>query len=244
MMYMGSKYKIGKRIIEAIKNDLKEQNLTEMTWVEPFAGSLGMLFHTGGIFGKRIASDVDEDVITLWQRMQEGYVPPEDVTAEIYQSVRFNQSQHPKELVAFIKNGCSFGGKSWGGFAKPDSGGRNYPAEASRLCQKKIARCMDVEFFHCVYQNLEKIAVTKFNQQTVVYCDPPYANTTGYSKDGFSHQEFWAWCVEMAKRGPIVYVSEYSKPDSVDADLIWEMTRKNALSQKTKVQTEKLYRVK
>jgi DNA adenine methylase len=241
---MGSKYKIGKRIIEAIKNDLKDQSTSEMTWVEPFAGSLGMLFHTGGIFGKRIASDVDEDVITLWQRMQEGYVPPEDVTYEFRKTIKEDQSLFPSELIAFVKYGCSFGGAPWGGFAKPDSRSQNYPAEASRLCRKKIARCMDVDFFHCGYQDLEKIAGTKFNKQTVIYCDPPYANTTGYSKDGFNHQEFWVWCVEMAKRGSIVYVSEYSKPDSVDADLIWEMTRKNALSQKTKVQTEKLYRVK
>lgn len=44
----------------------------------------------------------------------------------------------------------------------------------------------------------------------VVYCDPPYANTTGYAS-GFDHRAFYAWCRAVGKRHPL-FVSEYWMP--------------------------------
>lgn len=42
-----------------------------------------------------------------------------------------------------------------------------------------------------------------------VYCDPPYANTTGYIDD-FDHERFYRW---LRSREFPVFVSEYSMPD-------------------------------
>jgi site-specific DNA-adenine methylase len=50
--------------------------------------------------------------------------------------------------------------------------------------------------------------------RSVVYCDPPYANTEGYSAVGaFDGAAFWGWCRMQARRGRVVYVSEYVAPD-------------------------------
>lgn len=43
----------------------------------------------------------------------------------------------------------------------------------------------------------------------VVYCDPPYAGTTGYGRE-FDHEAFWQWC---RTRDFPVYVSEYRAPE-------------------------------
>lgn len=44
----------------------------------------------------------------------------------------------------------------------------------------------------------------------VVYCDPPYASTSGYGTD-FDHKAFYAWCRAVGKNHPI-FVSEYWMP--------------------------------
>lgn len=44
----------------------------------------------------------------------------------------------------------------------------------------------------------------------VVYCDPPYASTSGYDLD-FDHQTFYAWCRAVGKRYTL-FVSEYWMP--------------------------------
>ena len=48
---------------------------------------------------------------------------------------------------------------------------------------------------------------------TVIYCDPPYINTSGYEdairESGFNHAEFYDWC--EAQKG-LVVLSEYTVP--------------------------------
>lgn len=44
----------------------------------------------------------------------------------------------------------------------------------------------------------------------VIYCDPPYASTSGYGI-GFDHRAFYAWCRAVGKRQPL-FVSEYWMP--------------------------------
>lgn len=81
---------------------------------------------------------------------------------------------------------------------------------------------------------------------TVIYCDPPYINTSGYEdairESGFNHAEFYEWC--EAQKG-LVVLSEYTAP----ADrftCVWSKEKKvlagGAKFQSTKV--ERLFVVK
>ena len=54
-----------------------------------------------------------------------------------------------------------------------------------------------------------------YHDGDVVYCDPPYAGTTGYGRE-FDHDAFWQWC---RTRDFPVYVSEYRAPE--DFISIW-----------------------
>ena len=47
--------------------------------------------------------------------------------------------------------------------------------------------------------------------ECVIYYDPPYINTAGYIGD-FNHDEFYDWCIEKAKQGYKIFISEYDMP--------------------------------
>lgn len=65
-------------------------------------------------------------------------------------------------------------------------------------------------------ESLERLKLSRKDYSDVaippgatVYCDPPYANTTGYIDD-FDHERFYRWLRSMEFP---VFVSEYSMPD-------------------------------
>ena len=72
----------------------------------------------------------------------------------------------------------------------------------------------------------------------VIYCDPPYAGTTGYV-DSFDNEEFWNVVREWSKNN-IVLVSEQVAPP--DFKVVWQKdivrTQDN---QSRKIITEKLF---
>ncbi len=43
----------------------------------------------------------------------------------------------------------------------------------------------------------------------VIYCDPPYADTHEYTADGFDHDAFYSWCLEQTQP---LFISEYYMP--------------------------------
>ena len=51
-------------------------------------------------------------------------------------------------------------------------------------------------------------------QDTIIYADPPYANTSEYKLCGnsFDYERFYQWCIDKAKKGYNVFVSEYNMP--------------------------------
>ena len=69
--------------------------------------------------------------------------------------------------------------------------------------------------------SLESLTISKADYKdifvseptTVIYCDPPYINTSGYEdairESGFNHAEFYDWC--EAQKG-LVVLSEYTAP--------------------------------
>lgn len=56
---------------------------------------------------------------------------------------------------------------------------------------------------------------------SVVYCDPPYAGTSGYGVK-FCHEDFYSWLHAIARHGARVYVSEYTAPPGFSE--IWSST--------------------
>lgn len=169
-------------------------------FVEPFCGGCWV---TQGMNGERYAADANEALITLYKALQQGWVPPSEVSQEIYDSYKSKQDSSDP-MTAFVGLGCSFGGKWFGGIARSKE--RNYASNAKNSLLKQLPKIQQVKFKWSRYDN-----VTVKN--CLVYCDPPYANTTGYGAVGqFDSQQFWQHMREWATKNTVV-VSEYTAPE-------------------------------
>ena len=228
MKYMGSKARIAKYILPIILKDRKPNQC----YVEPFVGGANIIDKVDGL---RIASDSNEYNICLFKAIQNGFIPPDFVSEKDYKEAQKNRQLTP--LVSFIGYGCSYSGKWFGGYARGnDSKGnpRNYCLESKKNILKQSKQLQNILFFSCSYEELE------IPDDSIIYCDPPYKNTTKY-KDGFNHKDFWEWCRVMSKKGHKVFISEYNGPD--DFECIWEMQVNSSLTKDTgsKKATEKLF---
>ena len=143
------------------------------------------------------------------------------VSKEHYTDVKDNQftNKYPKWYIGAIGYLASYNGKYFdGGYAKTiiskTGAYRNYYDESRRNIMKQINNLQDVIFTNKPYIEMKNV------KNTLIYCDPPYKNTTSYqSCRGFDHDEFWDWCRKISKNN-IVLISELEAPD--DFKCIWE----------------------
>ena len=80
-------------------------------------------------------------------------------------------------------------------------------------------------------------------ENSIIYCDPPYADTCGY-KDKFDSKKFWEWCDKMVDSGHKVFVSEYKAPEYWNC--VWQKQVSSSLSANgksgnNKISIEKLF---
>ena len=234
---MGSKNRFAKYLLPTILKDRQENQY----YIEPFVGGANMI---DKVEGKRIGSDYNEDLINLLNGLSNGWTPKESYTKEDY--IKAKNGLNPCKIeTGYISINCSFSGKYWGRFAGKSNtkqGVRDYTKEAYKNVCKQAPLLKDVEFINCSYQDLE------IPQNSMIYCDPPYANTysdiEGYGKLNFNHIDFWEWCRVKTKQGHKVFVSEYKAPE--DFKCIWEKETKSSLSANgksggNKLSTEKLF---
>jgi len=201
MQYMGSKNRVSKELLPIL---LKGRHPGQW-YVEPFVGGANMIDKVGGA---RIGNDNHFYLIKLLRALQDGWVPPTYISKDMYYDIKSNCATNPPELVGFVGFLCSFGGKWWGGYAK-NSKGDNYADGGSRVLVKQAALFTGIEFTNVDYMKMV------LPPCSIVYCDPPYANTTKY-KDKFNHEEFWQWVRSISSEGHTVFVSEYTAPDAFE----------------------------
>lgn len=216
MKYMGSKNRIAKHILPIMLADRKDGQF----WVEPFVGGANMI---DKVDGNRIGGEYNKYIASMWQKLESGWIPRDDYSKEDYQFVRENKDMCFWE-TGYIGIACSYSGKWFGGFAGQVStkqGIRDYQKEAHKNVMAQIPNIKGVDFRHRSYHELE------IPDNSIIYCDPPYAGTTKY-KDDFDHDYFWQWCREMSKKGHTVFISEYSAP--YDFECIWSQEVKSSLS--------------
>ena len=227
---MGSKNRIAKFVLPIMIKEANEKRIT--TWAEPFVGGANMI---DKVVGNRIGNDINEYLVALLIALRDGYVPPTNVSKELYYAIKSKPQEYPKELVGFVGFLCSFGGKWWGGYAF-DKKGTNYAERGSR-CLVKQAKNFDGIVFKCgSYLELE------IPENSLIYCDPPYANTCRY-KDDFNHDIFWDWCMAQTKSGHTVFISEYNAPN--DFVCVKEIQHKTILDKNSQYpRIEKLFRYK
>ncbi len=241
MKYQGSKRRIAKEILAIMLKDRKPNQW----FVDAFAGGMNLIEH---VDGNRIANDANRFVIALFKAAQNGYVPPAEISEELYYDIKRNQLSYPPELVGFVGITCAFGSAWFTGYAK-DSGGRNYASEGRRNLLKQIDNLKG-----CIMVSGEYSSI-KIPENSIIYCDPPYSGATyWYTKgvkqdDGyqiqavpdFDHDKFWNWCRQMTTKGHKVYVSEYTAPS--DFRCIWSKEQIENINNIDKEKSNKIERL-
>jgi len=218
--YQGSKSKFATALLGAILPYRRDSQI----WVEPFCGSCSVTQH---VEGERIASDNNPYLIGMWKALQVGWIPPDEVSEELYNSIKSNKNSYAPELVAFVGFCCSFGAKWFAGYARSvktistEGHNRSYASESVRALLRKKSALGGVNFSCNSYRDLE------IPPSSLIYCDPPYAQTTGYHSK-FDHSRFWSWVREQSRIGHLVFTSEYNAPS--DFRSIWEHDRTSHMS--------------
>lgn len=230
---MGSKNRHAKHLLPIILKDRKPGQC----YVEPFVGGANMI---DKVDGWRIGADSHEYLIAMWKAVSDGWLPIGVITEDDYADVK-NNIDTDKALSGFIGFSMSFGGKWWGGYRRDVAGTKgcveNMKLQSRRSIsnmQKQAVNLLGVDFICSGYEDLE------VPDNSIIYCDPPYANTTKY-KDSFDHDKFWRWCRDKVKEGHQVFISEYDAPD--DFACVWEKEVNSSLTKNTgaKKGVEKLF---
>lgn len=196
MRYLGGKHRIAARVC-----DVLERLRDGRPYREPFVGAGWVLSRLGGV---REASDACQPLITLYRALHDGWIPPETLTEDQY--ARLSETRDPDDpMTAFAGFGCSFGGKYFGGMARTKCRDEDHVGAARRSLLNFRDRTVGVRFSCATYADLEP-------RGELVYCDPPYANTTAYPAGPFDSATFWS-TVRRWSEDNVVVVSEYSAPD-------------------------------
>lgn len=230
MRYMGSKARQAGAIERAMLHALGDAPRTR--YLEPFVGGASVFARMAPHFTEAVGSDVLEDVVVLWSAVARGWLPPERLTESEY--LELKAQQRPSPLRTFAGFGLSYAGKWFGGYTRSGDG-RNYAAEAARGVSKKAPALAGCAFYVASHAEVEP------GRGDVVYADPPYADTTGYSPGAFDSEAFWAWCDEARARGAHVFVSEYTAPPGSGWVVVYSSPRRQTVSKGGGVVSEALF---
>nr|DAT81694.1 MAG TPA: DNA adenine methylase [Caudoviricetes sp.] len=244
MKYMGSKSRIAKHIVPIIQGYIDNNNANE--YIEPFVGGANVIDKIK--CKTRKGSDLNKYLIALLCRVRDGKELYDKVSKELYDEARnaYNlgdTSSFEDWQVGNIGFIASFNGRWFdGGYAKTGyektKNGlrlRNYYEESKNNILTQAPKLKGIEFIVSDYRDIE---IT--NGNTLIYCDPPYANTKKYANaTQFNYDEFWQWCRKMSKTN-IVIISEENAPD--DFKCIWQQEVSRSIKAQDKSKSvEKLF---
>ena len=223
MKYVGSKNKLSKELTPIIQQYIDTYKINK--YLEPFVGGANMIDKIK--CKKKIGCDIHKELIALWKALQNGWTPPETITEAEYNTVRDNKEKYPDYYVGLVGFCATFGSKYFGGYArgfKEDKiTPRDIPNEAIRNVTNQIKNIMDVHFVNIDFLKIPKDKLYDY----VIYCDPPYKDTTKYKTNEFPYELFWDWCRELSDKN-IVLISEYHAPE--DFICLWSKNHKTSLN--------------
>lgn len=214
MKYVGSKNRLSKEIAPIIQSYIDKNNITH--YLEPFVGGANMIDKINCQY--KYGCDNHKYLIALLQKAQKDIsVFPLTFDEQIYNDVKNNPANYEDWYVGLI-GFCSFGGKWFGGYPRGFQNDkitqRDIVNETIRNLIKQSPNLKNIIFKNCDFRKI-KSSISNY----LIYCDPPYKDTTKYSTSEFPYEEFYKWCRMMSKNN-IVLISEYTMPD--DFECIWQ----------------------
>ena len=233
MQYVGGKYRVARHI----EHEILKLKGGRSVYLEPFVGGAATFSRLAPHFAHAHGYDVMPDLVEMWQSAITGWEPTLPVTEGDYRELK---GAPPSAQRGFVGFGCSFGGKFFGGYARSRNGaapGYDYAAGSARSVKKQAKAMRNASVDLLDYRAIRVVG------DEVIYCDPPYAGTTGYNDtEPFDSEAFWSTAECWASLGAVVFVSEYEAPDGWSE--VWQKPMPNYLrgdSQKAGQRTERLF---
>lgn len=242
MRYSGSKRRFMKELTPILMEHLTDDNTL---FVDVFLGGGNVISEIP--HPNKWGVELNRYVLALWKHVKECAMDgiPESLTETEYYTIKEDYinkgGKYPDWLIGYVGSCCSYGGGWFSGYAKfnPNKN-EDHIKEAYNGLNKQLKnfKYMEyTEFICCSYDELS------FPPNSVIYCDPPYADTKRYESD-FNHERFWEWVRKMSRNGHYVYVSEYIAP--FDFKCIWSKEKCDGMGttrkgKKQSVKVEKLF---
>lgn len=236
MKYMGGKLRIANSIATLINQIAWHNNIKN--YYEPFVGGAAVIELIK--CENRYGSDINKYQIALLKHLQANRELPDYITKEEWIDIRDNKDKHPEWLVGFVGTVCSFRGVWFSGYLV-DRWERKDNKVNDMITQfnNQVKKEREVEKLYGIHLEVKHYLEKNMINNSIIYCDPPYINTTDYGTD-FNHIEFYNWCIDKSIDN-LVIVSEYQMP--IDRfQCIQEIKLSNGLGSKEKI--EKLFIVK
>ena len=214
--YHGGKARPGKRIadkiIEYTQKYIKNTGSEIYGYCEPFSGMNGVYQHIpeqfDDIFGDDtiyLAGDLNESVILMWQKLQNGWKPPLHITKQEFEKLK--DLPKPSALKGYVGHQYSWGGKFFKGYAPQYGKVFDEKKLIKRLVDVANNELGDVKFIYGDYKQFSGL------ENFVIYCDPPYVETEKHYVSTFDYDEFYKWCRMMVhEKNNIIFLSEYKAP--------------------------------
>lgn len=180
-------------------------------------------------------------MIELFKHLDEISTLPEEISKEEYAKVRKayqdQTNDYPDWYIGAVGFLASYNGKFFGGRAGTVTTKigtiRNYYDEAKRNLIAQTPALNGIKFSEGDYRKLKQSI-----SGSVIYCDIPYQNTTGYQEE-FDHKAFWEWAERLSENN-IVLVSEQTAPENWKS--IWSQSVKRTLDNASRLDImEQLY---
>lgn len=179
-------------------------------------------------------NDLHEYLIALLKGIQDGYDLPDEITEAQYRFIRDNKDLNPA-LTGFTGFGCSFGGRFFEGYAR-SADHTNFAAQSKKSILRDMQSLKTAEICCGDYRDVH------IPPGAVIYADPPYYGTKGYTHIKFDHNAFWVAMRLLAETGHKVFISEQQAPQGFNC--VWEKPFTRTLDRNKQNQfkvTEKLF---
>ena len=227
MQYLGGKSRIANHITEVILNEVYGRQIKNLqqdsrkhyavykrgggTLISLFCGTCSVESRLAKYFDTVVCNDNHKYLIEMLKGVQHGYKLPDVITEEQYKYIRDHKDEDPI-LSGFVGFGCSFAGKWFSSYARSKKG-TNYCAQSKRSLLKDMANLSNAKFICKDYRDVT------IPENSVIYADPPYRNTSGYGKEKFDSDAFWDYAREVSSKN-LIFISEQQSPN--DFISIWE----------------------
>ena len=185
MWYVASNNRLRKELVPIIQSYINKD--TKM-YIEPFVGGANMIDKIQ--CNKKIGSDLHKQLIELLKYARDySELIPEVILEETYKEVKDNKNKYEDWYVGLVGFCATFGAKYFGGYAraKTDKFNGEKSEIAIKNLKKQAPNLKGIEFYNCSFLDLPK---DKINN-CVIYCDPPYRDTTKYKTEEFPYEKYY-----------------------------------------------------